>query len=143
MLKLGWSELLYHHIAANDHVISNDWCTFIFINLKAVQYYLSDRTIWHEKWHLDVMHRTIYPCGYTILYLIGTYLTLVRFSVLPFNHDVGSSDIPQLCKAGNYSSPMSLIYWRLIIFLKKYCIDKMAVHPNPWPPVWYISLANL
>ena len=109
-LKVFWKSYLYHQVVVNDHGIANALLPFIFINMKVSQYYLSGIKLWHEKWHLDVMFFIIWSCGCTILYLIGTHISLVRFSVSPFNHDVGRPAIPQTCYAVNYSFPMFLTY---------------------------------
>ena len=70
----------------------------------------------------------------TVLQLIGDNLALVRLNVLPFNHAVGGSTIPQTCQAGKYSCPMFLISWILRFIFQKQCIDTTAVCTNPWPP---------
>ena len=42
MLKVGEKAYLYHYIATNDYVTSNDLFSFIDINMKAVRYHIAD-----------------------------------------------------------------------------------------------------
>ena len=49
--------------------------------MKTVQYNFDARKLWHDRRHLVVMHRSIWPCGCTVLQFIRPYLALVTFSV--------------------------------------------------------------
>ena len=99
---------MYQKVTSNEIIIANARPSFIVINVEAVKYYLSARKLLHTKWYIAVVRRTIRYCGCTAIQLIGTHFALTRLSVLPFIHDVCSSNIPPKVYADSYGCPVFL-----------------------------------
>ena len=79
------------------------------------------RKIGRKKWYLDVMCRTIWSCGCTLIHLIVTHIVLVIFSMLLLNHYIGISNIPQTFYAVNFfpmfitSSEVDIYHWQGVL----------------------------
>ena len=88
-----------------------------------MKYYLAARRLFHTKWHLDIVCRTIRPFRFTVIHLVRTHSALINFIVIPLNYAIGTSSILYEYWDENYWYPIFLPSMILIVTTDKGFIE--------------------